>query len=247
MKNRYALSLVLAAILATPFRQSPAANDPLPPALVPVPQRGEWWMARHGQKLREIAEKGASIDLVFIGDSITQGLERPGSAKIVAEAFPGKTILNLGYNADKTENVLWRLRNGEIDGLSPEAVILMIGTNNAAHRRESPQVTSKAIDRIIGDLRAQLPKSKIILLSIFPRTDGPSLTLQQINQQTNALLPSLSDGKTIFHLDLNQVFLDANGQVPEEILPDQLHPSDKGNGLWIQVLKNRLDQILASP
>ena len=203
----------------------------------------DWWGARHEAKLWEVAEKGREIDLVFLGDSITQGLERPASAKVVAETFPGMTVLNLAYNADKTENVLWRLRHGEIDGLSPKVLVLMIGTNNSGHRADPPEITAKGIGMILEELRAKMPNAKIALLSIFPRGDAA----HPINQKINALLPSLADGKTIFHFDLNEAFLDANGQVPPEIMPDKLHPSDKGNALWMQALKPRLTQILPAP
>ena len=229
--------------MTIPFWQTPASADPLPPSLAPVPQKSERWEARHAAKLRQITEQGASIDLVFLGDSITQALERPDSAKIVSETFPGKTILNLGYNADKTENVLWRLRNGEIDGISPKAVILMIGTNNTGHRQDPAQVTANGIALIRDELRAKLPNSKIIMLSIFPRGDAA----HPINQKINAILPSLADGKTIFHFDLNEAFLDKNGHVPSAIMPDGLHPSSQGDALWIKALKPRLTQILPAP
>jgi beta-glucosidase len=150
------------------------------------------------------------------------------------------TVLNLGYNADKTENVLWRLRNGEVDGLSPKAIVVMIGTNNSGHRADPPEITAKGISMILEDLRAKMPNAKIALLSIFPRGDAP----HPINQQINALLPALADGKTVFHMDLNAVFLDANGQVPPDIMPDKLHPSAQGDELWMKALKPRLDQIL---
>lgn len=220
----------------------PSPQEPPPSAAIPA-RKNAWWRARHEAKLREVAQKGSEIDLVFLGDSITQALERPDSARIVAEAFPGLTVLNLGYNADKTENVLWRVRNGEVDGLSPKAIVVMIGTNNSGHRMDSPEVTTEGIQMILGDLRAKMPDAKIALLSIFPRGDAPHPN----NQKINALLPALADGKTIFHFDLNDAFLDANGQVPPDIMPDGLHPSVQGDDLWMQALKPRLDRILAAP
>ncbi len=220
----------------------PRPQEPPPSAAIPA-RKNAWWQARHEAKLREIAQSGAKIDLVFLGDSITQALERPESAKIVAEAFPGMTVLNLGYNADKTENVLWRLRNGEIDGLSPKAIVVMIGTNNSGHRMDPPEVTTRGIQMILDDLRAKMPDARIALLSIFPRGDAPHPN----NQKINALLPALADGKTIFHIDINDAFLDASGQVPPDIMPDGLHPSVQGDALWIQALKPRLEQILAAP
>ena len=230
-------ALTLAAVHAG------VAQEPTPPASVIAQRQNEWWPARHEAKLAEVSENADAIDLVFIGDSITQGLERPESAKAVAATFPSMTVLNLGYNADKTENVLWRLRNGEIDGLAPKAVVLMIGTNNSDHRSDPPESTVKGIAMILEEIRAKMPNAKIVLLAIFPRGDAP----HYLNQKINALLPALADGKTVFHLDLNDAFLDANDQVPPEIMPDKLHPSDKGNSLWMSALKPRLDQILAEP
>ena len=233
----------LAAILSIPFWPAQAAPEAETHVAFTPERQIDRWGARHEAKLREVAQKGAEIDLVFLGDSITQALERPESAKIVAEAFPGMTVLNLGYNADKTENVLWRVRNGEVDGLSPKAIVVMIGTNNSGHRMDPPEVTAEGIQMILGDLRAKMPDAKIALLSIFPRGDAPHPN----NQKINALLPALADGKTIFHIDLNDAFLDANGQVPPDIMPDGLHPSVQGDALWMQALKPRLDQILAAP
>jgi len=242
-KTAFLKMAALAAILSFPFWPAQAAPEAQTHvAFAPVRQI-DWWGARHEAKLREVAQKGSEIDLIFIGDSITQGLERPESTKLVAETFPGMTVLNLGFNADKTENVLWRLRNGEVDGLTPKAVIVMIGTNNSGHRMDPPEITAKGISMILGDLRAKMPKTKIALLSIFPRGDAAHTN----NQQINALLPALADGKTIYHMDLNDAFLDANGQVPPDIMPDKLHPSLKGDELWIKALKPRLDQILAGP
>lgn len=219
------------------------AQEAPPPATVIAERQNEWWIARHKAKLREISENADKIDLVFIGDSITQALERPDSAPLVAGTFPGMKILNLGYSADRTEHVLWRLRNGEIDGIAPKAAIVMIGTNNSGQRSDPPEITTKAIGMILEELRAKMPTTKIVLLSIFPRGDAP----HSLNQKINALLPSFADGKTIFHHDINDAFLDETGQVPTEIMPDKLHPSAKGNALWMKALKPRLDHILAAP
>ena len=243
IKTTPLLRAALAAILSIPFWPAQAAPEAETHVAFTPERQIDRWGARHEAKLREVAQKGPEIDLVFIGDSITQALERPESAKIVAEAFPGMTVLNLGYNADKTENVLWRLRNGEIDGLSPKAVVVMIGTNNSGHRMDPPEITAKGIGMILENLRAKMPNAKIALLSIFPRGDAPHSN----NQQINALLPALADGKTIFHIDLTDAFLDANGQVPHDLMPDKLHPSVKGDALWIKALKPHLDQILATP
>ena len=241
---RKLLSGFMAASLWPAFSMRAAAD--VPKALQPE-RSSEWWHARHEAKLREVSENGKKIDLVFLGDSITQGLENPGASKIVSGTFPGSTILNLGYNADKTENVLWRLRNGEIDGISPKAVVVMIGTNNTGHRKDPPEVTAQAIKVILDDIKSKLPDSKIVLLSIFPRGANPSDPLRQLNEKVNGQLPTLADGKTIFHLDLNAAFLNENGDLSQAIMPDLLHPSDKGYEVWMKSLKPELEKILTAP
>jgi len=125
------------------------------PRTVTPERQNEWWHARHEEKLVDISNRGDQIDLVFIGDSITHFIDSyaPG---LVQQVFPGIQHLNLGYSADKTENVLWRLRNGELDGITPQLVVIMIGTNNTGHRQDPADITSQAIDLIVQEVRQWL-------------------------------------------------------------------------------------------
>ena len=155
--------------------------------------RDDWWIERHEAKLKEVADKADSIDLVFIGDSITHFMDdrAPG---LVEETFPGMTHLNLGYSADRTENVLWRLQNGELDGLSPEVVVLMIGTNNTGHNLRPAAETAQGIQKILDDLAWKWPDAKVVLTAIFPRGATTDDAKRQRNSEINALLQKLDIG-----------------------------------------------------
>ena len=209
-----------------------------------TPERqAEWWSARHEAKLKEIQKNKKRIDLVFIGDSITHFMDQraPG---ILKRHFPEATSLNLGYSADRTENVLWRLRNGEIRGLKPKLTIIMIGTNNTGHRMDPAQDTTQGIELIINEIREQNPSSKILLLSIFPRGLDANDKYRKRNSLINERLPSLADQKSIFHLNINDKFLDPEAKLSKELMPDLLHPNQKGYEVWIKAIKPTVHQLL---
>ncbi|VGO17699.1 hypothetical protein PDESU_06301 [Pontiella desulfatans] len=214
------------------------------PRTVTPERQNEWWHARHEEKLAEISNRGDQIDLVFIGDSITHFIDSyaPG---LVQQVFPGIQHLNLGYSADKTENVLWRLRNGELAGISPQVVVIMIGTNNTGHRQDSAAVTGEAIGLIVQEVRQQLPDAQVILHSIFPRGEGPTDGLRMLNEEINALLPAIAAGdEKIIHMDINSEFLDQDGILSTSIMPDLLHPNAAGYDIWMTAIEPVADQYL---
>ncbi|MBI9020766.1 MAG: acetylglucosamine-6-sulfatase, partial [Verrucomicrobia bacterium] len=207
------------------------------PRTVTPERQNEWWHARHEEKLAEIVNRGDQIDLVFIGDSITHFIDS-SAAGLVQEVFPGIQHLNLGFSADKTENVLWRLRNGELDGISPQLVIIMIGTNNTGHRQDEAEVTAAAIDLIVQEVRQRVPDAQVILHSIFPRGAGPDDSLRMLNEEINALLPAIAAGdEKVMHLDINDEFLDQDEVLSTDIMPDLLHPNADGYDIWMDAIE----------
>ena len=124
-------------------------------ALLPVPQNSVWWLPRHEEKMALKASM-PRIDLVFLGDSITQAWETEG-ADVWEEYYAPRHAVNLGFNGDRTENVLWRLKNGEVDGINPKVLVLLIGTNNTGHRQDCAQDTAKGIEEILKVLAEKLP------------------------------------------------------------------------------------------
>jgi beta-glucosidase len=181
--------------------------------------------------------------LLFIGDSITHGWESDGK-EIWRREYQPYHALNLGFSADRTEQVLWRLQHGEVDGLHPKVTVLMIGTNNTGHRQEDPRSTQAAIARIVAELRQRMPETKILLLAIFPRADKPGTAVAAINDQINALLPALADGRHVYFLNINQALLEGDGTLSKQVMPDLLHPNEQGYARWAAAMAPTLQQLL---
>lgn len=202
----------------------------------------DWWLPRHLQKLEEVkTHKDAQV--IFIGDSITQGWERDGF-NVWNHNYAKYNAVALGFGGDRTENVLWRLQHGEVDGLNPKVAVLMFGTNNTGHRQEDPKTTAAGIKRNIEELQQRLPNTKILLLAIFPRDEKPTGQLRQINAGINSIIATFADNKKVFFLDINKSFLDADGNLPKDIMPDLLHPNEKGYEIWAKAMEPTLVKLL---
>ena len=210
-------------------------------AMSPAPQSEAWWTERHERTVARIRQ--GHIDLLFIGDSITQGWEEDG--RPVWNAFYGpRHAANLGYNGDQTDNVLWRLQNGELDGITPKLAVVMIGTNNATRREDPPEETAAGIQAILTTLRTHLPETKILLLAVFPRGLSADDPLRRVNNAVNERLPAFADQRQVFFLNLNGRFLDDNGRLPEEMMPDALHPSERGYRVWAEGMEDTIRKLL---
>lgn len=206
----------------------------------------DWWLPRHQQKLADakaIKEKDGKIDLLFVGDSITQGWEKEG-APVWEKNYAKRNAFAIGFSGDRTENVLWRFHHGALENMSPKLVVMMIGTNNTGHRHENPATTAAGIKNLLNELQQRLPHSKVLLLAVFPRDEKPDGQLRQINNGVNALIKDYADNKTIFFADINSVFLTKEGVLPKDIMPDLLHPNEKGYALWAQALEPHLQRLL---
>jgi len=209
----------------------------------------DWWLPRHRQKLDDKARMiaaGNSPQLVFIGDSITQGWEKEG-APVWQQYYARHDALALGFGGDRTENVLWRIQNGEVDGIEPKVAVLMFGTNNTGLRGDFPASTVAGIKRNIEELQRRLPRTRILLLAIFPREATPDKAARQTNEQINAMLPTLADGRQVFFLNINAAFLGTDGTLSSAIMPDLLHPNGQGYAIWAKAMQAELDRLMALP
>lgn len=207
--------------------------DAKPPQTVVPEQRSkpEWRAERHAEKVAQA--KAGDIDFVMIGDSITHYWEKQRNYN---DRFAPYKTLNLGVGGDRTQNVLWRIQNGEIDGISPKLVTMMIGTNNSG--RDSAADIALGIKAIVGEVRQRLPESKIVVLSVFPRNNPRTKGDFERVKAINKLLPALADNKRVFHVDINQSFLDESGQLrPEMFGKDLLHLAGAGYDAWYDALK----------
>lgn len=206
----------------------------------------DWWLPRHQQKIADakaIFAKGGKIDLLFIGDSITQGWEKEG-ADVWKKQFASRNAFGIGFGGDRTENVLWRLQHNAVDGMKPKVAVLMIGTNNTGHRHENPQTTAAGIKKILAELQQRLPTTKILLLAIFPRDENTDGKLRKINNDINEIIKHYGDNQRVFYADVNSVFLTKDGVLPKDVMPDLLHPNEKGYELLAKALEPHLKKLL---
>jgi beta-glucosidase len=206
----------------------------------------DWWLPRHQQKLvdaKAIFDKGGKIDLLFVGDSITQGWEKEG-AEVWKKYYEPRNGFAIGFGGDRTENVLWRLDHDAVKGMNPKVTVLMIGTNNAGHRSEDPKTTAAGIKKILQELQQRLPNTKILLLAIFPRDEKPDGELRLINEQVNAIIQGYADNKRVYFANINQAFLTQDGTLTKEVMPDLLHPHKYGYELWAKALEPHLQKLL---
>ena len=199
-----------------------------------------WWRERDQAK-REVVKQG-DAQLAFIGDSITQGWESTGK-EVWGKYYGDRHPINLGFSGDRTENVIWRLQHGHWDGIDPKVAVLMIGTNNTGHRMQDPQEVAAGIERIVDIIRTKTPNTKILLLSIFPRGATPYDPGRLNNIAINQIARRLADGDAVHHLDIADAFLEADGTLSPEIMPDALHLSPAGYQRWAEAIEPALQSL----
>ena len=211
-------------------------------ATEPAPRPGNW--VKTHERYVERAKQGG-IDLLFLGDSITAGWgdsDRKGNGQEVWKSlYEPRKPANFGIGGDRTQHVLWRIENGEMDGIKPRVAVLMIGTNNAS--ANSAAEIADGVTAIVRRLREKLPDTKILLLGVFPRGEKPNPAREKLSE-VNEKVASLSDGKMVTYLDIGKNFLSDDGTISREIMPDFLHLSPKGYQIWADAIEPTLAKML---
>ena len=202
----------------------------------PAPRVREYsWMSTAAWKQRHekhvLRAKEGNCDLLFVGDSITEGW---GGNAVWKKHFAPRKAVNIGIGGDTTQNVLWRLLNGEVDGLAPKAVVLMIGTNNFGLHGDAPGDVAKGVKAVVEALKKKLPSSKILLLGVFPRDEKPGTAGRKKILELNA---ALAKTEGVDYLDFGAKFLTPEGALTKEIMPDFLHLSEKGYQIWADAIE----------
>jgi lysophospholipase L1-like esterase len=213
--------------------QPPRANPLLTPGLNPQHRQ------KHANNVARVKE--GPIDLMFMGDSITDGWRNAGNgAKAVFDKYWGNIKTgNFGIGGDTVQGVLYRLRDGEGEGYQPKAIMLMIGTNNSGS--SSSAEIAEGVGAIVLDMRTRFPAAKILLLGIFPRGD-PGVPPRTTVLGANPIIAKLHDGKNVFYMDIGDKFLAPDGSLPT--FPDKLHPNAAGYEIWAAAVKDKLDELM---
>jgi lysophospholipase L1-like esterase len=235
-------------VAAPAVTNAPAPTPRANPAIIPVSRTGNS-TNRQAQVLQRAKDNPGPCDIVFIGDSITQGWEGNGRAAWT-NYYGNRVCLNFGVGGDRTEHVLWRFENGQLDGLKPKAAVLMIGTNNSNKNRDGTEQYSEAeilegIHAIIKAIRARLPETKILVLGIFPRSQTFSPQRGKL-LQINQALAKVADGNMIHYLDFGSQLIEADGSISKTVMPDYLHLSPQGYEIWAQAIEPKLKEWLAN-
>jgi lysophospholipase L1-like esterase len=194
---------------------------------------------RHEEFLK-IAKAGG-VDLLFLGDSITDGW-RGGGKAVWDKNFAPLKAANFGIGGDRTEHVIWRLRNGELEGIQPKLVVLMIGTNNGDPAAD----VALGIKTILTDIHERSPRSKVLLLGIFPRSERPDAGRAK-NDEVNKLIAkfaTFAELGRVAYLDIGAKFLAPDQTLPKDVMPDFLHPNEKGYQIWADAILDKVKQMM---
>jgi beta-glucosidase len=226
---------VLLVALALTLAQAGFADNS---AVVPVGRTNANWLQRH-EAMNQQARQG-HIDLIYVGDSIVEHFDNQGKA-VWDHYYAGRNALNLGISGDRTEHVLWRLDHGNIDGITPKLAIVMIGQNNGGHN--TGEEIAEGVTAVVEKLRARLPTTKILLLGIFQRREKPTAE-RAVLAKANEIAAKLADGKNVFYLDINPVFVQPDGSIPRSLMPDFEHPSPMGHRLWAEAIEPKVAELM---
>lgn len=204
------------------------------------------FLLRHEQFV-ERAQQG-NVDLLFLGDSITQGWGgqnvggNPAGQAMWDQHYAPLKAANFGIGGDQTQHVLWRIENGELQNINPKVTVIMIGTNNTGVH--SPEQIARGVELIVKTVRTKLPNTKVLLLAIFPRgrtLDDPRMAAIK---QINPMIAKLDDGKMVRFLDIGPKFLAPDGSVPGNIMPDFLHLNADGYKIWADSMQPLLTEMM---
>lgn len=228
-----------------PAATQPATTQSTPREFptVPVPKAGERaarFAERHAENVTRA--KQGNVELLFLGDSITEGWAK--APEVFLKHYGAWSTANFGIGGDHTQHVLWRVMNGELDGISPRVVVLMIGTNNTGSSH-SAEAIAEGVAKVVQTIREKSPATKVLLVSVLPREKGrpeQAAKVPIINQQ----ISKLDDGQAVRFLDLTKHFVDAEGKVRADLMPDLLHPNAAGYQLWADAMQPLLVEMMGT-
>lgn len=247
--------VLLSCVCLFPFAacaQAPAATDggtrqitfPWPP---PQPPAGTGWASFPSPRLDWIGRfemnldklKQGPFDLVFDGDSITDNWQGPGQ-EVWKQRYSGLKAVDLGIGGDQVQHVTWRLQNGSLEGQDPKLIVVMIGTNNIG---QDPKDVAAGIKMLLGEYEKRCPHAHILLLAVFPRDPSPTSQARNWVNQLNQIISTYGSDR-VTYLDFGAKFLQPDGTLTADMMPDFLHPTAKGYTIWADAIQPFVDQYI---
>lgn len=211
-------------------------------AVEPIQREDPSARERQGLLNQRVADLGKAAQVIFIGDSLTQHWESDGK-EVWAQYYARRNALNLGLSGDMTQHVLWRLDNGNLDGLDPKVIVLMIGTNNISAEATSVPQVADGVAAVVKKLRDRLPRARVLLLAILPSEENPGPRRGNI-LQVNQIIRRLADNRHVFWLDFGYRFVGRDGTISREVMRDYLHLTPQGYQIWAAAMEHELAVLL---
>ena len=217
--------------------QKPPTETTENPAALAVKGEGDWWVNRH-QTIISRLEKNP--ELILIGNSIFHSLDHENRQEVWETYLDQYKAVNMGISGDRTENVIWRLQNGSLENIQPKVALVLIGTNNTDGNHylniSTAEELSGGIWRICEIVEEKLPDTKILIMGILPYGYKPNHR-DNINKTTNSLISKFPEkNSNIYYIDIGDVYLDSEGKVNKDLMPDYLHPNLEGHLLMFEAL-----------
>ena len=241
----------LVLLFTSPETRSEDPREANHPSVNPQVRLASWWFTRHAEKIAEIEaandpKNNKTIELLMVGDSITNNFDKGGPGETVWEQhFAPLNALNLGFGGDRTNHVLWRLEHLPPLKTPPKAASLMIGTNNICWGSDKPKQAADGVRAIAKKLHQMYPEMKILVLGVFPRREMLDHPHRKQIIELNSYLPDLlRDIPNVSYMDIGSEFLDENGFLSREMMPDTTHPSTKGHEIWAAAILPELKQLM---
>lgn len=222
-----------------PFPEIQSVPQGVNPAVYPLPRQE--WPEKVNRNFEASQKVAGSIELIFDGDSITDNWHGQGK-DVWQKNYANRNAFNFGIGGDRTQHVLWRLEHGQVNNIHPKLVALMIGTNNLGGN--TPEQIAEGVKAIVAGYQKRCPEAVILLQAVFPRGEKAGDPLRLKVQEINKLISQLGDGKKVIYVDFTDKFLQPDGTLGRDIMPDLVHPTPKGYEIWAEAIAPIIDKYV---
>jgi lysophospholipase L1-like esterase len=241
LENRCLLSTLTTGTV--PVSPAQAALDAQATRPMPINKNSYWYEEGRNQQNLALVQQGQHANIVFLGDSITDWLQNGDGAPVWASDWAPQGAVDLAIGGVSTSQVLWQVDSGQVAALTPNVVVLCIGSNNLAGGQD-PSAVAAGITDIVKKLKIELPSTRILLLGILPRGQSPDDPLRQPIAQTNALISQLADHR-VQYLDIGSQFLQPDGSISSSVMFDYAHPSLLGYQIFTAAIEPAVMNMLS--